>query len=161
MISPNKIDTAFSTRKLPDILCSRENVDEHDFKDVEEFCSSHWSKLNCNTIEKYFDVLPLLSPDAFLYFLPGVIKAGVEEGCPNLLINQSLVSNLDRSPDPENWDSYFLARWSKLRKDECNVVEEWLLWLGVSDSCLFSECMIDRALETIALIRNLENKTSV
>lgn len=49
-----------------------------------------------------------LAPEAFCYYLPGIFSAGIKENKPWLVVNQSLVDMLDRSPDPDAWDDFFL-----------------------------------------------------
>lgn len=147
------LEIVFSGRVFPEVVCSVAGVSKDELEEVESFCSSACDGLSVDLLEFYFDVVCLLSPDAFIYFLPKIIRCSVDEGCPGLLVNQSFVRMLDRSPDPEMWDDFFISRWAVLSKDECGVIEEWLLWLAASDPELYSDASIDRALGTISLIK--------
>ncbi|VXC32202.1 conserved hypothetical protein [Burkholderia sp. 8Y] len=89
---------------------------------------------------------------AFCYYLPGVLKCSMEERAPSLIVVHSVISMLDRSPNPEWWDDFFRNRWTLLTNKECTVVQEWLFWINSLNDSGFDETTIERSLDTLQLL---------
>lgn len=103
-------------------------------------------------LEKYFDAVIGFSPSAFCYFLPGILSAGIKEDRPNLLVNDTLVSMLDRGNSSASWDNFFAARWPMLSPQECEVVQRWILWLEQAVPPVIDEIALTRAFDTLDLL---------
>jgi hypothetical protein len=147
-------EDAFRNRTRPGILTVSEQLDPTEYAEVMALSRKHWSEIDCALLEKNFEVTNWLSPKAFCYYLPGICSAGVKENRPNLLIYNSIVSMLDRSPDPQNWDRFFVERWPLLNKDECEAMQQWVLWLSSEGGQYFYDNTLSRALETLELLKN-------
>jgi len=148
-----KIEEAFQDRKMPVMFLVPEQLAKHETDDVMVFLGKHWSSLTTDELEKYFEAIYWFTPEAFCYYLPGIYTASIKENEPDLMVNQSIVGMLDRSPDRELWDDFFLTRWPLLNKKELDVTEEWLLWLSSHEGSSTDEVSIIRALDTISLLR--------
>jgi hypothetical protein len=60
---------------------------------------------------------------------------------------------LDRSPDPNSWDEFFIARWPLLTARECEATQAWILWLSSFDDGSYSEIALARAFDTLELLK--------
>lgn len=152
-----KIHTAFSWRSRPQVLAVSNALSSSELATLDVFSCQSWRDINGDLWEKYFDVMTLLSPEAFCYFLPGILKASVEEEEPNLIVAVSIVEMLDRSPDPAWWDEFFLARWPNLSRSECLVLQEWLYWLAKFKRRSVSDDSLERAVQTVELLKERED----
>ncbi|MBB3196272.1 hypothetical protein [Roseateles terrae] len=148
-----KIEEAFGHRARPASLIQSKELSEDEIAGIDSVAASDWRRLTVDTLEKHSDAITLMAPQAFAYFLPGVMLATFNEGIPNAIAAVSVVSQLDRTPDRALWDSHFLARWPLLSLPELEAVAEWVLWLdGTGEFCLDELSMI-RALATLDLLK--------
>ncbi|HFB65734.1 MAG TPA: hypothetical protein ENJ60_09365 [Aeromonadales bacterium] len=143
---------AFKHRKKPSCMTLSKQLDEHEHAEIMAFSGKKWFDIDVKLLEENFEVINWLSPEAFCYFLPGICCAGIKENSSELIIYDSIINMLDRSPEPTYWDSFFLSRWPLLHKDECKAVQEWVLWLSINNS-FYSGSVITRALETLDLVK--------
>lgn len=112
-----------------------------------------WQELTIDTLEQYSDAINLMAPEAFIYYLPGVILATIVEDVRNAIAAVSIVSMLDRTPNRELWDSHFLARWPRLNANELSVVAGWIVWLEQCGDFALDETSLIRALENLDLLK--------
>ncbi|QQP95936.1 hypothetical protein [Lysobacter enzymogenes] len=145
-------ELAFGGRPRPVVLVKDGPVDEIR-KDAEAVSGLRWSEIDCETLEKYPDCIYGFTSEGFRYFLPGVICASVRERRPDLLVVDSLVQQLDRSGDPENWDDSFAERWPLLDPDECAAVSKWILWLSERSDFPDPFDSLGRALDLLVILR--------
>ncbi len=150
----NKFKEAFKDRKMPATLTSSDQLSDQEIKDALAFSGKNWADVNCDLIEKHSDAVFWLSPKAFCYYLPGICCAGIKENRSDLLIYDSLIGMLDRSPVPQYWDSFFLERWPLLSAQECEVLQEWLLWIVEMSDKTIDEHSISRSMDTLELLRS-------
>ena len=120
----NKISAAFSTRISPTAVVQPDPPDTHEYKDALHFQGRDWRQLTCDEWASYSDAIYAFSPPAFCYFLPGMLSAPIREDKADLLITDALINMLDRSPNRETWDSFFVERWPLLRTAECRAVQQ-------------------------------------
>jgi hypothetical protein len=153
VITSRLIEEAFSHRRMPLLFVVPEQLADHEYDDVMSFWGRPWSSVTALQLEKHFDAIFWFTPEAFCYYLPGIFSAGINENKPWLIVNHSLVNILDRSPDPALWDEFFLTRWSQLTGKECEVAQEWILWLASFDEGSYSESSLSRAFDTLELLR--------
>lgn len=147
------IRKAFANRQMPGLLISSEQLSENERKEVLFFQGKHWSDVTCDQLEASHDVVFWFSSEAFCYYLPGILSAGIKEKKPDLLVYYSIIEMLDRSPNPRYWDSFFLERWPRLTAKECEVVQEWVLWLASINDSTYHDKTYSRALETLDFLK--------
>lgn len=152
MILLNNFEKTFSKRLKPSQLSPSNHPSTEIYEDAEHFHNILWSSLTGDELERYSDAFSGFSPLAFCYFLPGAICASVRENRPELIIIHQLIGMLDRSPEISLWDTFFLERWTLLSKAECDVVQEWILWLADIEDSPFSQDSLMRAYETLSLL---------
>nr|WP_272545282.1 hypothetical protein [Burkholderia cepacia] len=147
------IGRAFSERKRPMSVVPTVSPDTNDYNDALHFSNLLWDETTAYDWTNYADAVYRFTPEAFCYFLPGIMRVSIEDNQVALTVIESLMASLDRSPVVEYWDDYFLQRWPKLTDVECDAVIEWLLWLNEHPLSLFSEDTILRACETLELVK--------
>jgi len=151
------IEYAFNGRSKYDQITLSDQLTESEQAEVDKFVGKHWSSISCKMLSDYFEVINWFSPEAFCYFLPGIISAGIKESKPDLLIYDSIIYMLDRSSNVEYWDDFFKSRWTELSKSECEAVENWLYWLFENNND-FDDVTIFNTLNTIELLKDLTDK---
>ena len=154
------IQQAFSQRERPKVILLPEYVSVDVCEDINSFIGQAWENITGNQMEKHFEVIFWFTPEAFCYYLPGFMSAGIRENNPELIINHSLVNMLDRGPEKELWDDFFVKRWSMLRLKECEAVQEWLLWLSSCGRTSFSDNSLSRAFDTLSLLKSNDSSGS-
>lgn len=154
------IEDAFNHRRMPTVFLVSEQLATHERMDVMSFWGQPWPSLTGAQLEKHFEAVFWFTPEAFCYYLPGIFSTGIKENKPSLIVNGSLLNMLDRSADPLSWDDFFSARWPCLTSSECEATQAWILWLASVQSNLYSEASLDRALDTLELLRRRASERS-
>jgi hypothetical protein len=147
----NSIKNAFENRSSFKVISLRQQLPE-EISELKYFLNKDPYELTGESLELYFEAINWFSPDAFCYFLPGIIITSIREKS-DLLMCDSIIYMLDRSPNIEYWDDYFIERWSLLTRQECDAVQNWLLWL-LDNSISYDGITIDRAFETLELLKS-------
>jgi len=155
----NQIGAGFARRVKPALVVAPGAPRTTEYNDAQFFLGKHWQQLNCADLEKYFDALFGFSSEAFCYFLPGIYCAGIRENRPDLMVNGSLITSLDRSNQLSSWDTFFLERWPTLTPAECHATQLWITWLSGFDPPVFSDTSLSRAFDTMTLISNQTSAT--
>ncbi len=148
----SSIREAFAHRSLPMLVVRSDAPDTDEYDDARHFQGRTWESLTCAELDAHQDAMFGFSPEAFCYFLPGVLSAGIRENRPDLLVNTSLVMTLDRSNTPTSWDDFFAKRWPSLTAQECLAVQDWLLWLTEAHPHSVPESSLGRAFDTMQLL---------
>lgn len=147
-----KIVEAFRSRKKPTILVGSNELTCDEIEGVHAVGAYSWEETTGDLWEMHSDVLSWFSPSAFCYYVPGVMVSSIRDNEPNLIVVSNLVAMLDRSPNPNWWDEFFVERWPLLTTKECSVLREWLIWLSSVGASSLDENGLDRALETVELL---------
>ncbi|ALL67780.1 hypothetical protein K788_00005900 [Paraburkholderia caribensis MBA4] len=146
------IKSAFGWRTKPiEISCSLQLTDD-EVSEVEALGKLTWEQTSSELWEKNSGAVSWFSPMAFCYYLPGILKCSIVDRTTGLIVVHSIMSMLDRSPNPEWWDDFFLKRWPLLTNGECKVMQEWLFWISALNNSDFDDSSIERALETMQLL---------
>lgn len=148
-----QVRAAFSERMRPTSVVPAVSSHTNDYDDALHFSNLRWDETTAHDWTQYADAIYRLTPEAFCYFLPGIIRVSVEDNQVALTVIESLMGSLDRSPVAEYWDDYFLQRWPKLTDIECDAVIEWIVWLDGHPLSPFSQDTILRACETVELVK--------
>ncbi len=146
------ICTAFAARPTPETLTESTSLSTHEYEDLKFFQGKDWNALSGDDIQSHYEAIYWFAPKAFCYYLPGFLLAGIKENRPDLLVFDSILNMLDRSPNPYLWDEFFMHRWPLLSREECRAVKAWVYWLEKSNGYFqFSDSCV-RALETLDLL---------
>lgn len=147
------IEAAFRHRRVPHVAVVSEQLAGHEAADLQAFLGKAWDEITCDELEAHFEAIHWMPPEVFLSFLPGVMLASLREQRPELIMADSVIGWLDRSPDRDLWDDFFVARWSALSREECEAVQCWVLWLSSLDNPPFRQDSLSRAFDTLALLK--------
>lgn len=148
-----QIEDAFAHRQKPRDVVPRKYPGTDEYADAGHFEGKEWKAVDLNLIMRNQDAIYAFTPQAFLYYLPAFLTVPVLENRPELLTNQAIVTMLDRSPNTEFWDQFFVDRFSVLTDQELSALEGWILWLTDSGSGYFSDESLSQSLPTIDLLR--------
>lgn len=154
----NHVLGIFEWRKRPPSLLTGQEVSCTEIEDLKLFANFSRYETTGDIWEKFFDIYCFFSAEAFCYYLPGIIRASLDDDEPNLIVISSIINELDRSSDQEAWDELFLDRWSLLTHPELCVVQDWVWWLSSKNNTSFSDDSLMRSIETLENLktRNLD-----
>lgn len=152
------VKEAFSWRKYKICFTDSNQLSADEMESVLFISKLHWEDTSSDMWERCFDVISWLSPLAFCYYLPGIMISAIKDNEPDLIVVISIISMLDRSPNPDYWDEFFIKRWTLLTPDECSVVQRWIFWLSSFTTSMNSDSLI-RALETLDLLIKFYDKS--
>lgn len=156
-----KIDLAFTSRIKPEKVVLHESPITDEYKDASFFQEKSSDDIDCDFLEKHCDAIFGMSPEAFLYFLPGIYKAIFREQRPEIRVCASLINMLDRSNIPSSWDTFFINRWAALTPEECDASQEWILWLTNFEDLFVYGNELTRAYDTLSVISAQQSATPI
>ena len=149
------IGRAFAGREMPPTLTDSLQLSDSEYAEVMSFRGLRWENVTFEQVRQCPDVVFWFSPEAFGYYLPGILAAGLTEARCDSNAYDSIIGMLDRSPEPDYWDDFFVPRWTRFSVDEIDGVAAWLDWLqAVQPDEAFSDTY-RRAQDTLALLRML------
>ena len=124
-----KIERAFSSRSKPAVVRIADGVFQLD-SDVEDalwFSGRDWHELTWEDWREHSSAIYFFDCEAFAYYLPSVLLLSGQNPNEWLQAADSLINDLDRSPDPEWWTEGLERRFLSLNRSELDVLKEWLL----------------------------------
>ena len=147
------ISAAFANRAKPSVLTDSKQLSDFEYEEVIAFQGMRWQDVTFVQVEQYPDAVFWFSPEAFCYYLPGILAAGLRVNRWDLNAYDSLIGCLDRSPRPDYWDDFFLPRWTRLTVAEVNAVAAWARWLELVQPDAFHSNTYDRVQDTLTLLK--------
>jgi hypothetical protein len=150
-----QIAAAFAGRAPPAVLTDSMQLTDAEYEEVMAFDGLHWQDVTFEQVQRCPDAVFWFSPEAFCYYLPGILAAGLRESSCDSNAYDSIIGMLDRSPEPEFWDDFFAPRWPLLATHEIDAVAAWLEWLKIVQPDELFPNTYDRAEETLILLRLL------
>lgn len=151
-----KIESAFAHRNKPKVLSVSTSLSPDEADEINRFTDKLWSELTFDDFKKNYDPLFHFSGEAYCYFLPGFMLAGVRADDRSMLAYDVIVGSLDRSPVTAYWDALFLSRWPLLTMKELVAVQEWVLWLAEEPDDPWGNTY-DRCFDTLELLKKQKN----
>ena len=97
-----------------------------DYADTKAFQGKDWRVIDADLWRTHSDAFFFFTPEAWTYYLPSLLQIPVHAAV-DVLARDSLIECLDRSPDPECWDDFFLTRLGRLNRSECGALRTWSL----------------------------------
>lgn len=150
-----QISSAFGWRHRPNKKTDSTELTEDELISLNEIWKFNWSEIPDEVWECHSDALSWLSPLAFCYYLPGALTYVLHKNGFDGFIASRIGIFLDRTPELDLWDDFFIDRWSELTLDELKAIEMWLQWFCDRTS-IFDEVSLIRMLLTIEILK--ENK---
>lgn len=147
------VERAFAHRMPPAEMSDSKQLSDVEYEEVMSFEGLTWREVTFRHVEQACDAVFWFSPEAFCYYLPGVLSAGLREGSTGLNYFDSLIGCLDRSPMPEYWDDFFLPRFTLLTTQEIDALSAWVDWMELCEPDGFMPYTYGRVRETLALLR--------
>lgn len=124
-----QIRSAFADRRPPSIMTESKQLSDTEYEEVMSYERMDWRDITFEHVARYADALFWFAPQAFSVYLPGILAAGLREGRSDTNAYDTIITALDRSPEPDYWNDFFLPRWTKLTPAEVEAVALWALWL--------------------------------
>lgn len=145
----NKIMKGFDCLIKPDRTLITSAMSDDEIVAIKELESYRWKEVPLDFLCKNYDVLFLVSPQNFRYYLPVAMLISLED-CVNKVPSDNLILELDRSADPVLWDEYFISRWGLLSQGEIETCLDWVLWL--QENKLYDDARLSRVFDTLNLL---------
>src|SRR5262245_37188551 len=128
MTLAEKIERVFAHRAKPDAVVDMTNRFQID-SDVEEalwFTAREWHSITWDDWLEHSSAIYFFDSEAFAYYLPSLLLLSAQRPSEELMTADSLISQLDCSPDPEGWPEGLATRFLELNWIELQVLKEWL-----------------------------------
>jgi hypothetical protein len=152
-IALDLINQAFAKRAPPSVLTDSMQLTDREYAEVMSIEGLSWQEVTFDQIARCPDAVFWFSPEAFCYYLPGILAAGLREVRWDSNAYDSLIGCLDRSPEPEYWDDFFLPRWPLLSVEEIEAVAAWVRWLALVEPDEIYRNLHERAQDTLTLLK--------
>ena len=149
----SQIETAFADRGPPTEMSDSKQLSAAEFDAVMSFAGLRWQDIGFDRIAVNADAIFWFAPAAFAYYLPGFLAAGLREDRTDSNAYDALLGVLDRSPEPDYWDDFFLPRWTLLSLDEIDAVRAWVRWLAAREPAAFTTISVERIDGTLTLLQ--------
>jgi len=148
-----RIDRAFAGRSPPCLMTDSKQLSDAEYEEVMSFDGMRWQDVTFAQIQRCADAVFWFAPEAFCYYLPGILSAGLRENRTDTNAFDSLIGCLDRSPEPDYWDDFFLPRWPLLSTAEVDAVAAWARWLEAVEPNAFHANTYERMQDTLTLLK--------
>lgn len=100
---------------------------DSDIEDTLWFKGREWREISREDWQKRSAALSYFSKEAFVYYLPSVMLLAIAYPCERLLPVQTLIWELDKAPNRDEWDPRFVDRFLNLSNEEYEILKEWLV----------------------------------
>ena len=147
------LNSAFTSRRRPRRLTASGQLSKDEALSAARFENKTWRDVTLEMLREDHEVLFWLSPEAFCYYLPGVLSVAVSEDDASLDIYDTIIYMLDRTSEPAYWDDFFVSRWTLLSPVECEAVRRWVDWFMKKRKAEFYENTQERVEDVLALLR--------
>lgn len=114
---------------MPDAVIDSAECIQMD-SDVEEalwFTGRDWHELTWRDWQEHSCAIYFFDSKAFAYYLPSLLLLSAQHPSEALMAADSVISQLDCSPDPDGWPEGVARRFLELNPAELDVLKEWLL----------------------------------
>ena len=147
------IASAFAGRGAPAQITDSLQLSDVEYDEVMSFDGMRWEDVTFAQVQECSDAVFWFAPEAFCYFLPGFLSAGLRVERTDTNAYDALIGMLDRSPEPDYWDDFFLPRWISLSVNEIDAVSAWARWLAGVEPDLAGGDTAQRVQDTLTLLR--------
>jgi hypothetical protein len=148
---------AFSGRECPAIFYTSTELTKDEVSAVLELKQLHPGSYPIDFLQKNYDVVFWLSPQAFCYCLPGFVVASLREK-GNLLVADAIIAMLDRSSLQDCWEKFFCDRWLLLERGELIAIQRWLIWILDNRYDHYDISRLNRAFDVLSVLVDDERR---
>jgi len=156
-----KIERAFSSRPKPTQMIGDKVLQfDSDVGDALWFSGRDWHELTWQNWQEHSAAIYFFDREAFAYYLPSVLLLSSQNPDEALMAADSLIMELDRTPDPEWWTEGLERRFLGLASEELSVLKDWLLqvceyipYKGLGAAASGPGDTLGRAFDTIDLLQ--------
>ena len=113
----------------------------------------NWQDIEIAHVDQAPDAVFWFSPEAFCYYLPGFLDAGLRENNVDSNAFDSIIGCLDRSPEPDYWDDFFSPRFTQFSAPELDAISAWAGWMEMVQPDAFHESTHQRVRDTLELLK--------
>ena len=155
-----QIEHVFADRLMPSHLVEEREPATPEQRDALFFSGRDWREITWQDWEKHPDAFFAFVPEAFIYYLPSIIRVAVKNPGQWLGAVDALLRVLDRSPNSYHWDNFIEKRFVGLRTEEYEVIKDWILSLS-GTNVFADEDTLSRCYETTELLQNETKRVRV
>jgi hypothetical protein len=148
-----QIEAAFAGRPAPTGMSDSKQLSDAEYDEVMSFEGMPWRDVTFDHVQRCSDAVFWFAPEAFCYYLPGLLAAGLRADRRDANAFDALIGMLDRSPEPAWWDDFFAPRWTLLSGPELDAVAAWVTWFEAAEPDAFHEGSYERARATLRLLQ--------
>ncbi len=149
----NLVTAAFADRPPPALLTDSQQLSDFEHDEVMVFDQMRWQDIELAHVEQAADAVFWFSPEAFCYYLPGFLLAGLRENDVGSNAFDSIIGCLDRSPEPDYWDDFFRPRFTRFTVPELDAILAWVCWMEMVQPDAFHDTTYQRVRDTLELLK--------
>jgi hypothetical protein len=147
------VEKGFAHRELPKVMTDSLQLSDIEFDEVMSFDKRDWRDIDFDLVERSADAVFWFAPEAFCYYLPGFLTAGLRANRTDTNAYDSLIGMLDRNSEPDYWDDFFRPRWILLSVEKIDAVSAWSRWLEEVDPVLAGGDVAQRVQDALTWLR--------
>jgi len=147
------VSTAFADRPRPTILTDSKQLSDAEYEEVMSYEGVRWQDVTFEQVEHSPDAVFWFAPEAFCYYLAGILAAGLRANRCDSNAYDSLIGTLDRSPEPDYWDDFFLPHFQRFTAGEIEAIVAWVKWLESVQPDAYHANTYQRVLDTLRLLK--------
>lgn len=128
----NKIERAFDWRKMPASAIDRVSIlqFDSDVDDADWFSEKNWHDVTLGDWKNHSSAYTFMSNEAAAYYLPSLLILSASHPEEWISSLDSLIMNLDCTPDWGVKDDRIRERYLGWRIEEYEVLQDWLLFMS-------------------------------
>jgi hypothetical protein len=137
------IEQAFTDVPAPDEDSLAASVGEEALEETDPFRGKQWQDLDPDFVEAHLNGLFWFSPEAFHYYLPAFLRAGLAKPKSDLALEVMLYLRPEKDPELA---AFSRERWSLLNDEQIRAMEAWLRAVFPADNGALPDALkvIDR-----------------
>jgi len=146
-----KLRNSFPLEPIPEHIEMRSVHASDSIEATEGFMEKAWDSISAALLKRHYDAFFYLTPEAYRYYLAGLLDAQLRGEDVGLAIDAAL-DQLIRSPDYESWDASFCSRWMGFNVNQLETIKEICIWLADNGFFPTQDWERERISETLKIL---------
>lgn len=151
----SEIDSAFYKRNMPEKAVPDVSPTSVELDDAIWFQGRPNDEITFSDWEAHWDAMAFFTPEAFIYYLPSLMKACLVKPMDYLLAMDYVFSCLDRVPEMDHVDDFVRDRFFALSRLELEAVSTWIVTLLSSESA-YDKISLERSLAFVGWVGSMK-----
>ena len=147
------IEAGFAGRNPPALMYDSKQLLDFEYDEVMSFDQMRWQDVMLSHVDQAPGAVFWFSPEAFCYYMPGFLAAGLRENNVASLAFDSIIGCLAQAPEPDNWNDFFRPRFTRFQIAELDAILAWVCWMEMQQPDAFHENTYQQVRDTLELLK--------